>query len=70
MKKQQDPKIFLNVRIKDQVDYWIIAKDQWPLLTEEKKMRLYFEKKVFHNFGPPLWNSATRPHDKKLFFEV
>ena len=35
-KKQQDPKVFLNVRIKDQVDYQIIAKDQWALLAEGK----------------------------------
>ena len=70
-KSNKIPIVFFNVKIKDQVDYQIIAKDQWALLAEEKKMRSYFEKKiVFHNFGLPLWNSATRPHDKKLFFEV
>ena len=45
-KKQQDPNIFLNVKIKDQVDYQIIAKDQWAMLAEGKKMRSYFEKKL------------------------
>ena len=35
-KKQQDPNFFLDVRIKDQVDYQIIAKDQWALLAEGK----------------------------------
>ena len=36
-KKQQDLNCFLNVTIKDQVDYQIIAKDQWALLAEGKK---------------------------------
>ena len=35
-KKQQDLNCFLNVTIKDQVDYQIIAKDQWALLAEGK----------------------------------
>ena len=55
-KKQQDPKVFLNVRIKDQVDYQIIAKDQWALLAEGKeKNKIIFGKEiVFRNFGLPL----------------
>ena len=36
LKKQQDPNFFLNVKIKDQADYQIIAKDQWALLAEGK----------------------------------
>ena len=52
LKKQQDPKICFVVRIKDQVDYQVIAKDQWALLAEGKQMRSYFEKKVvFCKFG-------------------
>ena len=35
-KKQQDLNCFLNVTIKDQVDYQMIAKDQWALLAEGK----------------------------------
>ena len=56
-KKQQDPIFFfLNVRIKDQVDYQIIAKDQWALLAEGKeKNKIIFGKEiVFRNFGLPL----------------
>ena len=35
-KSNKIPKFFLSVRIKDQVDYQIIAKDHWALLAEEK----------------------------------
>ena len=47
---------FLNVRIKDQLDYQIIAKDQWALLAEGKeKNKIIFGKEiVFRNFGLPL----------------
>ena len=38
-KSNKIPTFFLNIRIKDQVGYQIIAKDQWALLAEGKKMR-------------------------------
>ena len=45
-KAARSQNFFLNVKIKDQVDYQIIAKDQWAMLAERKKMRSYFEKKL------------------------